>query len=90
MKSSLLSVEPEIFEHTIDYEEDEFAFISSDGLLEVFSIEEICNFITYNLKLQSQPPNMCQKLIEFAKQSRKSNDNMACALIHLKYDKFKH
>lgn len=51
MKSSLLSVEPDIFEHTIDYEEDEFAFISTDGLLEVFCIEDLCNFIIYNLSL---------------------------------------
>jgi protein phosphatase PTC4 len=56
-------VEPEIIYHEIDYDKDDFIFLGSDGVFEIFNNRQLVKAITKELKTGINPKDILKKII---------------------------
>ena len=63
---SLLAVspEPEFYIKTRDSALDQFLVLACDGVWDVMSNEDICNFITHRMKVQDNLEVICNEVID--------------------------
>lgn len=76
----LVSPEPEIFVEERDHERDEFMVLACDGVWDVMSNEELCDFIRSRLEISSNLEYVCNLVIDTC-LFKGSRDNMSIVLV---------
>jgi len=76
----LVSPEPEFYIKTRDEVLDEFLVLACDGVWDVMSNEDICNFITHRMKVQDNLEIICNEVIDTCLY-KGSRDNMSIIII---------
>jgi len=78
---------PDVLEMSISHDTDEFVIIASDGLWDVLSSSEACDFVRNDLKKARDPSQIAQRLVDIAMR-RRTIDNVAVVVIDLKGSQF--
>ncbi|RWS30976.1 Protein phosphatase 1B-like protein [Leptotrombidium deliense] len=78
----LVSPEPEITVQQRECETDEFLVLACDGVWDVMSNDDLCDFIRYQLTLQSDLETICSSIIDTCLH-KGSKDNMSVVLVVL-------
>lgn len=78
----LVTAEPDIQATTIT-ENDQFLLLACDGLFDVFSPEDVVQFVKNNLEQHGDVQKCCQNLTREAIHKRNSRDNVSVILIVL-------
>ena len=60
----LVSPEPEIFEINRQGSKDEFIILACDGIWDVMSNEELCNFVRDRMRLTDDLKNICNQVVD--------------------------
>jgi len=76
----LVSPEPEFYIKTRDEVLDQFLVLACDGVWDVMSNEDICNFITHRMKVQDNLEIICNEVIDTCLY-KGSRDNMSIIII---------
>ncbi|KAI7689956.1 Protein phosphatase 1B [Sarcoptes scabiei] len=76
----LVSPEPEITIHERNENLDEFMIIACDGIWDVMSNEELCDFVRHQLRIQSDLEEICSLIIDTCLY-KGSTDNMSIVLV---------
>jgi len=76
----LVSPEPEFYIKTRDSALDQFLVLACDGVWDVMSNEDICNFITHRMKVQDNLEVICNEVIDTCLY-KGSRDNMSIIII---------
>lgn len=76
----LVSPEPEIIEINRQGEKDEFIILACDGIWDVMSNEELCNFVRDRLRLTDDLKNICNQVVDTCLY-KGSRDNMSIVII---------
>merc|ERR1719450_1678629 len=76
----LVSPEPEFYIMTRDEVLDHFLVLACDGVWDVMSNEDICNFITHRMKVQDNLEIICNEVIDTCLY-KGSRDNMSIIII---------
>ncbi|RWS10033.1 protein phosphatase 1A-like isoform X1 [Dinothrombium tinctorium] len=76
----LVSPEPEITVRKRDLETDEFLVLACDGIWDVMSNEDVCDYVRYQLTLQSDLEAICSSIIDTCLH-KGSKDNMSVVLV---------
>ncbi|XP_069881600.1 protein phosphatase 1B isoform X3 [Dipodomys merriami] len=74
----LVSPEPEVYE--ILREEDEFIILACDGIWDVMSNEELCEFVKSRLEVSDDLENVCNWVVDTCLH-KGSRDNMSIVLV---------
>ena len=66
MKNFFFSVspEPEFYVKVRDEERDQFLVLACDGVWDVMSNDDICNFISHRMKVQDNLETICNEVID--------------------------
>ncbi|XP_075719340.1 protein phosphatase 1B isoform X1 [Rhinoderma darwinii] len=75
----LVSPEPEVYE-IVRAEEDEFIILACDGIWDVMSNEELCDFVKYRLQLTDDLEKVCNSVVDTCLH-KGSRDNMSIVLV---------
>ncbi|XP_036026551.1 protein phosphatase 1B isoform X2 [Onychomys torridus] len=75
----LVSPEPEVFE-ILRAEEDEFVILACDGIWDVMSNEELCEYVQSRLKVSDDLENVCNWVVDTCLH-KGSRDNMSIVLV---------
>ena len=59
-----VSPEPEFYVKVRDESSDQFLVLACDGVWDVMSNEDICNFITHRMKVQDSLETICNEVID--------------------------
>jgi len=59
----IVTSEPDVVESTVT-EEWEFILLACDGIWDVMSNQQVCDFILKRLALNMQPENICEELMD--------------------------
>lgn len=76
----LVSPEPEIFVEKRDNEKDEFLVLACDGVWDVMTNEELCDFIRSRLLITDNLASICNQVIDTCLY-KGSRDNMSIVLV---------
>jgi len=76
----LVSPEPEFYVKVRDESSDQFLVLACDGVWDVMSNEDICNFITHRMKVQDSLETICNEVIDTCLY-KGSRDNMSIIII---------
>ena len=60
----LVSPEPEFYIKVREESSDQFLVLACDGVWDVMSNEDICNFITHRMKVQDSLETICNEVID--------------------------
>lgn len=63
--------------------DDQFLLLACDGLFDVFTEEEVVEFVKENLEETGDPQKCCEALTDDAINNRNSRDNVSVILIIL-------
>ncbi|KAE8600651.1 hypothetical protein XENTR_v10013348 [Xenopus tropicalis] len=75
----LVSPEPEVYE-IVRADEDEFIILACDGIWDVMSNEELCEFVKYRLELTDDLEKVCNSVVDTCLH-KGSRDNMSIVLV---------
>ncbi|KAL1783388.1 phosphatase 1B isoform X1 [Sigmodon hispidus] len=75
----LVSPEPEVYE-ILRAEEDEFVVLACDGIWDVMSNEELCEFVKSRLEVSDDLENVCNWVVDTCLH-KGSRDNMSIVLV---------
>ncbi|XP_069811464.1 protein phosphatase 1B isoform X1 [Dendropsophus ebraccatus] len=75
----LVSPEPEVYE-IVRAEDDEFIILACDGIWDVMSNEELCDFVKYRLQLTDDLEKVCNSVVDTCLH-KGSRDNMSIVLV---------
>ncbi|XP_028620945.1 protein phosphatase 1B [Grammomys surdaster] len=75
----LVSPEPEVYE-IVRAEEDEFVVLACDGIWDVMSNEELCEFVKSRLEVSEDLENVCNWVVDTCLH-KGSRDNMSVVLV---------
>ncbi|XP_036118107.1 protein phosphatase 1B isoform X8 [Molossus molossus] len=75
----LVSPEPEVYE-LLRAEEDEFIILACDGIWDVMSNEELCEFVKSRLEVSDDLENVCNWVVDTCLH-KGSRDNMSIVLV---------
>ncbi|KAM9053926.1 protein phosphatase 1B isoform 1-T1 [Megaptera novaeangliae] len=75
----LVSPEPEVYE-ILRAEEDEFIILACDGIWDVMSNEELCEFVKSRLEVSDDLENVCNWVVDTCLH-KGSRDNMSIVLV---------
>ncbi|XP_051031159.1 protein phosphatase 1B isoform X3 [Phodopus roborovskii] len=75
----LVSPEPEVYE-ILRAEEDEFVVLACDGIWDVMSNEELCEFVKSRLEVSQDLENVCNWVVDTCLH-KGSRDNMSIVLV---------
>uniref|UniRef100_A0A0G2K7Q5 protein-serine/threonine phosphatase n=1 Tax=Rattus norvegicus TaxID=10116 RepID=A0A0G2K7Q5_RAT len=75
----LVSPEPEVYE-ILRAEEDEFVVLACDGIWDVMSNEELCEFVNSRLEVSDDLENVCNWVVDTCLH-KGSRDNMSIVLV---------
>ena len=64
-------------------DDDQFLLLACDGLFDVFTEEEVVEFVKENLEETGDPQKCCEALTDDAINNRNSRDNVSVILIIL-------
>ncbi|XP_062858930.1 protein phosphatase 1bb isoform X2 [Trichomycterus rosablanca] len=78
----LVSPEPEVFEIPRAPEEDEFVVLACDGIWDVMSNEELCDFVRSRLQVCDDLEKVCNSVVDTCLH-KGSRDNMSVVLVCL-------
>lgn len=78
----LVSPEPEVTIETRQLQYDEFLVLACDGIFDVMSNEELCDFIRYQLRIHKDLEYICSSVIDTCLH-KGSRDNMSIVLVVL-------
>ena len=78
---------PDVLEMTVSEETDEFVIVATDGLWDVVSSNEGCDFVKKDLLKGKSPEQAASRLVEIASR-RRTSDNVAVVVIDLKGESF--
>lgn len=78
---------PDVLEMTVSQDTDEFVIVASDGLWDVVSSKEGCDFVKRDLMKGKSPEQAAARLAEIASK-RRTSDNVAIVVIDLKGEAF--
>ncbi|KAL2102225.1 hypothetical protein ACEWY4_001393 [Coilia grayii] len=78
----LVSPEPEVFEIARSTEEDEFVVLACDGIWDVMSNEELCEFVHSRLEVCEDLEKVCNTVVDTCLH-KGSRDNMSVVLVCL-------
>jgi protein phosphatase 2C family protein 2/3 len=59
----IVTSEPDVVESTVT-EDWEFILLACDGIWDVMSNQQVCDFILKRLALNMQPENICEELMD--------------------------
>merc|ERR1712117_318259 len=76
----LVSPEPEFYIKSRDEAADQFLVLACDGVWDVMSNEDICNFITHRMKVHDNLEAICNEVIDTCLY-KGSRDNMSIIII---------
>merc|ERR1711962_26842 len=76
----LVSPEPEFYIKERDEVLDQFLVLACDGVWDVMSNEDICNFITHRMKVHDNLETICNEVIDTCLY-KGSRDNMSIIII---------
>jgi len=76
----LVSPEPEFYIKSRDEAADQFLVLACDGVWDVMSNEDICNFITHRMKVHDNLETICNEVIDTCLY-KGSRDNMSIIII---------
>jgi len=76
----LVSPEPEFYVKVRDEERDQFLVLACDGVWDVMSNDDICNFISHRMKVQDNLETICNEVIDTCLY-KGSRDNMSIIII---------
>lgn len=80
----IVIAEPEVQITRLQYGQDEFVVLATDGLWDVWSEAEVITFIRENLKTKSRQ-EVCDALIDEAVNKRNSKDNVSVIIVFFDY-----
>jgi len=75
-----VSPEPDITVVDRDSKQDEFLVLASDGIWDVMSNEDLCDYIRHQLTVESCVENICSSIIDICLH-KGSKDNMSVVLV---------
>uniref|UniRef100_A0A667XT56 Protein phosphatase 1B n=1 Tax=Myripristis murdjan TaxID=586833 RepID=A0A667XT56_9TELE len=78
----LVSPEPEVFEMVRAPEQDQFVVLACDGIWDVMSNEELCEFIKSRLEVSDDLERVCNEVVDTCLH-KGSRDNMSVVLVCL-------
>ncbi|KAJ8250645.1 hypothetical protein COCON_G00225670 [Conger conger] len=78
----LVSPEPEVFEIARAPQEDEFVVLACDGIWDVMSNEELCDFVRSRLEVSHDLEKVCNEVVDTCLH-KGSRDNMSVVLVCL-------
>ncbi|VDI49585.1 protein phosphatase 1B [Mytilus galloprovincialis] len=78
----LVSPEPEIFMEDRNQQEDEFIVLACDGIWDVMSNDELCDFVRSRMRLTSSLELICNQVVDTCLY-KGSRDNMSIVIIAL-------
>merc|ERR1712045_385976 len=76
----LVSPEPEFYVKTREEDLDQFLVLACDGVWDVMSNDDICNFITHRMKVHDNLETICNEVIDTCLY-KGSRDNMSIIII---------
>ncbi|KAG7283195.1 hypothetical protein CRUP_000557 [Coryphaenoides rupestris] len=76
----LVSPEPEVFEMARAPEQDQFVVLACDGIWDVMSNEELCNFVRSRLEVSHDLERVCNDVVDTCLH-KGSRDNMSVVLV---------
>ncbi|CAL8254074.1 unnamed protein product [Lota lota] len=76
----LVSPEPEVFEMVRSPEQDQFVVLACDGIWDVMSNEELCEFVRSRLEVSHDLERVCSELVDTCLH-KGSRDNMSVVLV---------
>lgn len=76
----LVSPEPEVYVETRDLEKDEFMVLACDGIWDVMTNEELCDFVRDRMRLTDDLTVICNYVIDTC-LSKGSRDNMSIVIV---------
>ncbi|KAM4597504.1 protein phosphatase 1B isoform 1-T2 [Polymixia lowei] len=78
----LVSPEPEVFEMVRAPEQDQFVILACDGIWDVMSNEELCEFVRSRLEVSDDLERVCNEVVDTCLH-KGSRDNMSVVLVCL-------
>ncbi|XP_071388610.1 protein phosphatase 1B isoform X1 [Centroberyx affinis] len=78
----LVSPEPEVFEMVRALEQDQFVVLACDGIWDVMSNEELCEFVRSRLEVSDDLERVCNEVVDTCLH-KGSRDNMSVVLVCL-------
>uniref|UniRef100_A0A7N8WUG9 protein-serine/threonine phosphatase n=1 Tax=Mastacembelus armatus TaxID=205130 RepID=A0A7N8WUG9_9TELE len=78
----LVSPEPEVFEMVRALEQDQFVILACDGIWDVMSNEELCDFVKSRLEVSDDLERVCNEVVDTCLH-KGSRDNMSVVLVCL-------
>uniref|UniRef100_A0A8C3GC07 Protein phosphatase 1B n=1 Tax=Cyclopterus lumpus TaxID=8103 RepID=A0A8C3GC07_CYCLU len=78
----LVSPEPEVFEMVRAPEQDQFVILACDGIWDVMSNEELCEFVKSRLEVSDDLERVCNEVVDTCLH-KGSRDNMSVVLVCL-------
>uniref|UniRef100_A0A3Q3Q0U5 Protein phosphatase 1B n=1 Tax=Monopterus albus TaxID=43700 RepID=A0A3Q3Q0U5_MONAL len=78
----LVSPEPEVFEMVRAPEQDQFVILACDGIWDVMSNEELCEFVKSRLEVSDDLERVCNEVVDTCLH-KGSRDNMSAVLVCL-------
>jgi protein phosphatase 1A len=82
VRDPVISV-PDVLEMSVSFDTDEFVIVATDGLWDVVSSKEGCEFVKRELKKGHSPDEAATRLVDIATR-RRTSDNVAVVVIDLK------
>uniref|UniRef100_A0A8D3B2R3 Protein phosphatase 1B n=1 Tax=Scophthalmus maximus TaxID=52904 RepID=A0A8D3B2R3_SCOMX len=78
----LVSPEPEVFEVIRAPEQDQFVILACDGIWDVMSNEELCDYVKSRLEVSDDLERVCNEVVDTCLH-KGSRDNMSVVLVSL-------
>ncbi|AWP13727.1 hypothetical protein SMAX5B_012219 [Scophthalmus maximus] len=78
----LVSPEPEVFELIRAPEQDQFVILACDGIWDVMSNEELCDYVKSRLEVSDDLERVCNEVVDTCLH-KGSRDNMSVVLVSL-------
>lgn len=75
----LVSPEPEVYE-IVRADDDEFIILACDGIWDVMTNEELCEFVRYRLEITDDLEKVCNSVVDTCLH-KGSRDNMSIVLV---------
>jgi len=76
----LVSPEPDIFVQRRDHDTDQFLIIACDGVWDVFTNQDMCDFVLNRLGVTDDLASVCNQIVDTALY-KGSRDNISCVLV---------
>eukprot|EP00638_Chattonella_subsalsa_P006928 CAMPEP_0117764244 /NCGR_PEP_ID=MMETSP0947-20121206/19250_1 /TAXON_ID=44440 /ORGANISM="Chattonella subsalsa, Strain CCMP2191" /LENGTH=182 /DNA_ID=CAMNT_0005586369 /DNA_START=130 /DNA_END=678 /DNA_ORIENTATION=- len=81
-----VSCEPEIHEHKIQ-EQDQYLVVASDGIWDIYSNQQVLNFLLPYIRNRANPSKMAQLLCKSAQrkwlESKSTTDDISCVIVYI-------